>query len=498
MRRVTVASGLLTALGCVTMLSACSSGEASSPETAAENAAEVRLTLRADGPDGSLVLQGAPSDPQYVGIYPNPDRWESIELVLGSDGIPVTRCVREGIVTACSETPFFIDIQRRTVVSSDAVSVRTFGVPGDGSGDDSSGDGEGESGDEPDDSSEPTPESPSEPPGDEETTAVVTDVHGKKVAEKKVGGSSGDGSTCGGDAVGGAPGQGGFSKNGATQACTSASLEDRPGCDGSTVEAAAKVYCDAVNAGLGQDDKIDCSVLTDPGYVPSPLPDSRAGGDCSTYWEPARSAVTEAGYGSCEKVTLLLTQWRDRSRRELISNGVCRSSPLILDLDGDGIHLSSLRQGTSFDLLATGEKVWASWTDGKDAFLALDRNGNGVIDDASELFGNASGGESHTDGFAALAELDDDGDGAIDARDRVFSHLLLWRDANRDGVSTESELMTLRDAGIRRLSLSVVRKSGPSSLDAHGNSIPLVTEFERSDGSRGMLVDAFLRYRPAR
>jgi hypothetical protein len=494
MRRVNVLSSLFTTLGCVTVLSACSSAEADGTAIA-EETAEVRLTLHADGPDGRLTLKGAPADPHYIGLYPNPDRWESIELVVGSDGIPVTRCLRAGAVAACSETPFFIEIRRAAAVSSDAVAVRTFGVPGEGSG---------EGAPEGTDAAEDSGDEPGDPPGeagepqDQETTVVVTDVHGKKVAEKKVGASSGGGSTCGGDAASGAPGQGGFSKNGSERACTSASLEDRPGCDGTTVEAAAKVYCDAVNAELGSDDQIACSALTDPGYVPSPLPESREGGDCSTYWEPARSAVTEAGYGSCEKVTLLLTQWRDRSRRELISNGVCRSSPLVLDLDGDGIRLSSLSQGTSFDLLATGEKVWAAWTDGKDALLALDRNGNGIIDDASELFGNVSGGESYADGFAALAALDDDGNGAIDARDRVFGHLVLWRDANRDGLSTDSELTTLREAGIRRLPVTAVRRQGPSSLDAHGNSIPLVTEFERSDGTRGMFVDAFLRYRPSR
>jgi trimeric autotransporter adhesin len=193
-----------------------------------------------------------------------------------------------------------------------------------------------------------------------------------------------------------------------------------------------------------------------------------------------------------------MTQWRDRSRHELISNGVCTSSPLILDLDGDGIHLSSLDQGVRFDLLGGGQKVLASWTDGKDALLALDRNGNGTIDGAAELFGNATGGAAYDDGFAALADLDDDGNGAIDARDRAFGHLLLWRDANRDGVSAPSELVTLADAGIRRLSLRATRVSGPSSLDAHGNQIPLVTEFERRDGTRGALVDAFLRYRPIR
>jgi hypothetical protein len=93
------------------------------------------------------------------------------------------------------------------------------------------------------------------------------------------------------------------------------------------------------------------------------------------------------------------------------------SSPLVLDLDGDGVRLSGLAEGVPFDLLGTGEKVLSAWTDGRDAMLALDRNENGRIDDATELFGNVTGGGAFGDGFGPLAALDDDRDGAIDARD---------------------------------------------------------------------------------
>jgi hypothetical protein len=296
--------------------------------------------------------------------------------------------------------------------------------------------------------------------------------------------------------VGGAPGNGGFSSNGGTDACTAASLPNAPGCDASTVVSAAQVYCDSVNQLVANFGTLNCSVLTNPNYVPSPLPAVRSGGDCSTYWEPASSAVSSSTYGSCQKVTLLLTQWRDRARHELIANGVCVSSPLVLDLDGDGIHLSSLAQGVSFDLLARGREVRSAWTDGRDALLALDRNENGQIDDATELFGNATGGEDFADGFAALATLDDNGDGAIDARDAAYSSLVLWRDANRDGRSDPGELVALHDAGVRRIFVLAVRRDRASSLDEHGNELTLVSQFERTDGSRGMVADAFLRYRP--
>jgi hypothetical protein len=510
MRRVTVASCLLAVTWCMT-LSACSSSDSDHADAkAATPTGEIRLTLQAEGADAtSLKIDGVPADAHYIGIYPNPQRWDSVEFTLGRDGIPVTRCVRDGIAKPCSETPFFVEVKRNVAApAAGSVAVRTTGVPApSGSSEPAPPDSSAGTSDTgaPPPSASSAP--PSAPPADTGGSVDVYDTTGKKVATVPIGGapapSSGGagapaGSTCGGAAVGGAPGTGGFSKNGTTGACEAASLADTPGCDGSTVAAAAKVYCDAVNAQLGAGQKIDCSVLTNPDYAPSALPSSRTGGDCSTYWEPARDAVTAGGFGACQKVSLLLTQWRDRSRHELISHGVCTSSPLILDLDGDGIHLSSLENGVKFDLLGVGQKVFSAWTDGKDALLALDRDGNGQIDGASELFGNATGGATYEDGFAALAQLDEDGNGAIDSRDTAFKYLLLWRDANRDGVSTPAELTTLGEAGVRRLAVSAVRRGGPSSLDVHGNSIPLVADFERRDGTRGQLVDAFLRYRPLR
>src|SRR5262249_32882137 len=153
--------------------------------------------------------------------------------------------------------------------------------------------------------------------------------------------------------------------------------------------------------------------------------------------------------------------WESSSRWELLQQGDCRGSPLVLDLDGDGVRLSSLDTGVAFDLLGTGEKVQTAWTRGDDALLAIDWNKNGVIDGATELFGNATFGHEHEDGFRALAELDLNGDGRVDAKDPAFAELVVWRDANQDGVSRASELLPLRDAGVRAIDLAPVRLSGP-------------------------------------
>ncbi len=549
MRIPTIASSLLVATWCAVSLTACSGADPDASASQRSNGT-IRLLLTSQDGVSDLTLVGTPKDPSYTAFYPNPDRLTQLEFVLSNDGVPTTRCLRGETEVRCGETPFFTEVSLGSSdgVSSPPIATGATGATGatstgsggagtvvgatggggaagadDGSAggakgseekDGDSEDGAGKKGGDAKGSSKPAPSGGAATgtsgggSGSGRGRIIrVFDLHGREICEQPIGndgvsgtggGTSGgtSGGTCGGAAVGGAPGNGGFSKNGTSDACQAASMPDAPGCDGATVGSAATVYCNAVNAQLSASEKIDCSVLTNGAYVPSALPTTRSGGDCSTYWEPARSAVIAKGYTSCDKVQLLLTQWRDRSRRELIAHGACTSSPLVLDLDGDGIRLSNVDQGVAFDLLGTGDKVRSAWTDGRDGLLALDRNGNGAIDGAAELFGNATGGAAYPDGFAALTELDTNGDGAVDARDAAFDHLVVWIDRNRDGVSTPMELPTLREAGIRRLSVAPARREGPSSIDQHGNRLPLAAEFERRDGSRGEVVDAFLRFRP--
>lgn len=138
------------------------------------------------------------------------------------------------------------------------------------------------------------------------------------------------------------------------------------------------------------------------------------------------------------------------------SNAQPPRDPLAIDLGAEGIELVSLENGVNFDLDKNDFRERTAWIGREDGFLALDRNGNGAIDDGGELFGDQvtmKDGTTSTSGFEALAELDENSDGVIDNKDAVFSDLRVWVDANQNGQSEAHELKTLEEMGVVSISL---------------------------------------------
>jgi hypothetical protein len=137
-------------------------------------------------------------------------------------------------------------------------------------------------------------------------------------------------------------------------------------------------------------------------------------------------------------------------------------SPIVIDTDGSGFHLTDAQDGVWFDFYGTGQPIKISWTTAgsTNAWLVLDRNVNGTIDNAAELFGNFTPQpfSANKNGFIALAEFDKSGaggneDGKIDSQDVIFNSLRLWTDANHNGISDPDELHTFAELGLATLSL---------------------------------------------
>jgi hypothetical protein len=166
-------------------------------------------------------------------------------------------------------------------------------------------------------------------------------------------------------------------------------------------------------------------------------------------------------------------------------------SPVLIDVAGDGLRMTDGAGGVLFDFAGDGSPELMSWTEtgSDDAWLALDRNGNGRVDDGRELFGTSTpqpawGGQRN--GFAALSVYDRAGnggnaDGVIDARDTIFASLRLWRDVNHNGVSEPPELRTLSSLGVAAVHLDYKESK---RTDEHGNRFRFRAKVDDARGER--------------
>ena len=161
-------------------------------------------------------------------------------------------------------------------------------------------------------------------------------------------------------------------------------------------------------------------------------------------------------------------------------------SPLVLDLDGDGIELASVigSDAVYWDIDNDGFLEQSGFVTGDDGLLAVDLNGDGIINNHSELFGTEV-----TDGFTILSNYDSNFDGVIDSNDTQFSDLIVWVDANSDGYSASDEMFSLSDLGITDISLN----ASLVDYEISGNQITHEATFT-INGQTQTIVDAWFSY----
>ena len=169
-----------------------------------------------------------------------------------------------------------------------------------------------------------------------------------------------------------------------------------------------------------------------------------------------------------------------------------------------GFDLTSAKNGVSFDFFGTGHPIQIAWTatNSRNGWLALDRNNNGVIDSARELFGNitAQPPSNTPNGFLALAVFDKpanggNDDGVIDEQDTIWAQLLVWIDSNHDGISQPDELFSMEEVGIRRIMLGYTHTP---YVDENGNRFRYKGKLKGApeDPTARAIYDVFLKSVP--
>ena len=161
-------------------------------------------------------------------------------------------------------------------------------------------------------------------------------------------------------------------------------------------------------------------------------------------------------------------------------------TPIVIDLDGNGIQtISRSLAGGTFDLFGNGNAVQSGWISGGDGFLAVDVDGNGKIESSAELFGGTGKGA----GYAKLGRYDSNGDGMVSMLDTDFAKLLVWQDGNGNHQTDDGELMTLTQAGVTSLSLTLVEQN--FYVDSAGNVHGETSSATLANGQSVTMTDVY-------
>ncbi|WP_370874330.1 hypothetical protein [Brevundimonas nasdae] len=167
--------------------------------------------------------------------------------------------------------------------------------------------------------------------------------------------------------------------------------------------------------------------------------------------------------------------------------------PIVFDLGGDGLELTSVESSMVVSRLSSGEYARTSWVGPTNGILAYDRNGDGQINNLSEIsfVQDREGAKTDLEGLQAW---DTNGDGKLNALDEGWSKLKIWVDRNQNGRSTAQELRTLEEAGIVEIDLTGVA-TGNTAETTRDSFVHNTMSFTWASGEKGTAYDVQLARR---
>ncbi len=165
--------------------------------------------------------------------------------------------------------------------------------------------------------------------------------------------------------------------------------------------------------------------------------------------------------------------------------------PVVLDLTGEGINVTTIDQGVMYDMNHDGIKDASSWIGEGNGLLIYDVNQDQTVTNASEFILTDHAPGAKTDLEALRLGFDTNQDNLFDQNDSAWNLFGVWQDANKDAVVDNGEYHTLAQLGI--VSIHLMANPGSESV-MNGNTVYGISSFTRSDGSVGAVADVALRY----